>query len=80
LSDREIQILRYLLGGAQNKQIAQDLNISDGTVKGHIKAILKKVHAQNRTQAAIWALGHGIAREMSEDAPRTPAPDNEPDE
>jgi two-component system, NarL family, nitrate/nitrite response regulator NarL len=77
LSDREIQILRYLLDGAENKRIAQHLDISDGAVKAHIKAILKKVHAQNRTQAAIWALGHGIERDMSEDAP---APENEPDE
>jgi two-component system nitrate/nitrite response regulator NarL len=54
-----------LLDGASNKQIAYELKISDGTVKVHVKAILKKIHVQNRTQAAIWALNHGIARDIS---------------
>jgi len=62
LSDRETQILACLLDGAQNKQIAHQLKISDGTVKVHLKAILKKIHVQNRTQAAIWALAHGVGR------------------
>lgn len=62
LSDREMQILACLVNGDQNKQIAQVLNISDGTVKVHLKAILKKIGVQNRTQAAIWAMDHGIAR------------------
>jgi two-component system nitrate/nitrite response regulator NarL len=71
LSDREMQILACLLNGAQNKQIAYELKISDGTVKVHIKAILKKIRVQNRTQAAIWALNHGIARDLSSSAPPT---------
>jgi two-component system, NarL family, nitrate/nitrite response regulator NarL len=70
LSDREMQILACLLNGAQNKQIAYELKISDGTVKVHIKAILKKIHVQNRTQAAIWALNHGVARDLSSSAVR----------
>jgi len=68
LSDREMQILGCLLNGAQNKQIANELKISDGTVKVHLKAILKKIRVQNRTQAAIWALNHGIARDIRGDA------------
>lgn len=60
LSEREMQILACLLDGASNKQIAHDLKISDGTVKVHVKAILKKIRVQNRTQAAIWALAHGM--------------------
>ena len=60
LSDREMQILSHLLNGAQNKQIARDLQISEGTVKVHLKAILKKIGAQNRTQAAIWAHSQGM--------------------
>ena len=75
LSDREMQILGCLLDGASNKQIANELNISSGTVKVHLKAILKKINAQNRTQAAIWALDHGIGRETSGEAPRMPAAD-----
>lgn len=60
LSARERQILSCLLNGAQNKQIANDLEISDGTVKVHVKAILKKIGARNRTQAALWALSNGM--------------------
>ena len=70
LSDREMQILACLLNGAQNKQIAYELKISDGTVKVHLKAILKKIRVQNRTQAAIWALNHGIPRDLSSSAQR----------
>jgi two-component system nitrate/nitrite response regulator NarL len=65
LSDREMQILTCLVSGDQNKQIAHALNISDGTVKVHLKAILKKIRVQNRTQAAIWALNHGISRNLA---------------
>ena len=65
LSDREIQILSHVRKGGQNKQIANDLKISDGTVKVHLKAILKKTGAQNRTQAAIWAMDHGISRNLA---------------
>jgi two-component system nitrate/nitrite response regulator NarL len=64
LSDREMQVLAVLLNGAPNKQIAYDLKISEGTVKVHLKAILKKIKVQNRTQAAIWALNHGIAGDI----------------
>jgi two-component system nitrate/nitrite response regulator NarL len=63
LSDREMEILGWLVNGAQNKQIAQALNISDSTVKVHIKAILRKIRVRNRTQAAIWGLNHGFARD-----------------
>jgi two-component system nitrate/nitrite response regulator NarL len=56
-----MQILSHVRKGGQNKQIANDLKISDGTVKVHLKSILKKIHVQNRTQAAIWALDHGVA-------------------
>jgi two-component system nitrate/nitrite response regulator NarL len=62
LSSREMQILACLVDGDQNKEIANALNISDGTVKVHLKAILKKIRVQNRTQAAIWAMDHGISR------------------
>jgi two-component system, NarL family, nitrate/nitrite response regulator NarL len=61
LSDREMQILSHVRKGGQNKQIANDLKISDGTVKVHLKSILKKIHVQNRTQAAIWAQDNGVA-------------------
>ena len=58
LSDREAQILRCLTQGASNKLIARDLGLAEATVKVHIKAILRKVKAANRTQAAMWAQQH----------------------
>jgi two-component system, NarL family, nitrate/nitrite response regulator NarL len=60
LSDREMQILGYLTNGAQNKQIARELQICEGTVKVHLKAILKKIGVHNRTQAALWAMSQGM--------------------
>ena len=55
LSAQEERILGYLVQGHSNKAIARELGITDATVKVHVKAILKKIGAQNRTQAAIWA-------------------------
>jgi two-component system nitrate/nitrite response regulator NarL len=58
LSAREAQILGHLTQGASNKLIARDLGVAEATVKVHIKAILRKVRAANRTQAAMWAQHH----------------------
>lgn len=55
LSRREMLILRILMQGASNKVIARNLVITESTVKVHMKAILRKLRLQNRTQAAIWA-------------------------
>jgi two-component system nitrate/nitrite response regulator NarL len=60
LSQREAQILACLLNGTSNKQIANELNIAEGTVKVHLKAIMKKINVRNRTQAAMWAANNGI--------------------
>lgn len=60
LSDREIEILRYLVDGASNKTIGNRLEIAESTVKVHMKTILRKIRMKNRTQAAIWAVEHGI--------------------
>jgi two-component system nitrate/nitrite response regulator NarL len=56
LSCREAAILNGLVQGASNKVIAYQLQITEATVKVHVKAILRKVRVKNRTQAAIWAL------------------------
>jgi two-component system nitrate/nitrite response regulator NarL len=61
LSTREMQILRCLVDGNPNKVIAQRLDMAEATIKVHVKNILRKIKAENRTQAAIWALHHGIA-------------------
>ena len=58
LSGRESQILEYLVRALPNKAIALELKITEATVKVHIKALLRKIRASNRTEAAIWALSH----------------------
>lgn len=68
LSKRETEILQGLLHGFANKVIAQRLAITESTVKVHLKGVLRKIRATNRTQAAIWALNHGIGGTTS-DAP-----------
>ncbi|WP_426170195.1 LuxR C-terminal-related transcriptional regulator [Sandarakinorhabdus sp. DWP1-3-1] len=60
LSEREIQILNCLIRGDANKLISRQLSITEATVKVHIKAILRKLHVINRTQAAIWAVSNGL--------------------
>lgn len=55
LSNRERTILRELMQGVSNKHIARSLNISEATVKVHVKSLLRKIRVNNRTQAAIWA-------------------------
>lgn len=60
LSDRELEILRCLIMGCPNKVISRRLEISEATVKVHVKAILRKLRVQNRTQAAIWAVNRGV--------------------
>jgi DNA-binding NarL/FixJ family response regulator len=58
-SQREREILIQLAEGNSNKQIARACNITESTVKVHLKAILRKITAHNRTQAAIWAIAKG---------------------
>jgi len=59
LSQREREILIRLAQGGSNKEIARVCNIAEATVKVHLKAILRKTTAHNRTQAAIWAIAKG---------------------
>ena len=60
LTDREEEILKLLAVGLSNKEIAQQLSLSEGTVKNHISAILAKLHANDRTQAVLTALKRGL--------------------
>jgi two-component system nitrate/nitrite response regulator NarL len=76
LSPRERQILVSLAEGRSNKGIARLYNLSEATVKVHLKAILRKTKTHNRTQAAIWAIQRGFvdhsfehSRGMVTDAP-----------
>jgi two-component system nitrate/nitrite response regulator NarL len=63
VSGREGDVLRSLLRGHSNKEIARDLGISDATVKVHFKAVMRKINAENRTQAAVWGLANGFGEE-----------------
>jgi DNA-binding NarL/FixJ family response regulator len=66
LSPRETSILRCLIEGDSNKCIARKIDIAEATVKVHVKAILRKIRVQNRTQAAIWGMSNGsLARPTS---------------
>jgi two-component system, NarL family, nitrate/nitrite response regulator NarL len=67
LSPRERQILNTLAEGKSNKLIARQHGLSEATVKAHLKAVLRKIGAHNRTQAAIWAIEHGLCEPVSEE-------------
>jgi len=58
LTSREQEILEQISKGMSNKLIAEALAISEGTVKVHVKHLLKKLNLHSRTEAAVWALQH----------------------
>ncbi len=60
LSERELYVLRLVASGASNQMIANKLSISVNTVKSHLKNILDKLQLENRTQAAAYAMTHGL--------------------
>ncbi|GCE09447.1 response regulator [Dictyobacter aurantiacus] len=62
LSERELEVLRLIANGLSNAMIAEQLVISEGTVKSHVNNILSKLHLTDRTQAAIFAWREGIVR------------------
>lgn len=56
LTQRELEILKLIAKGMSNKVIARELDISDGTVKVHVKHLLKKLHLRSRVEAAVWMI------------------------
>jgi DNA-binding NarL/FixJ family response regulator len=60
LSEREEQVLQLLAEGLNNAEIARELYISRETVKKHVSSILVKVEAENRVQAAVFAVRSGL--------------------
>ena len=62
LTPREQEILRHLAEGQSNKGIARVLDITDGTVKLHVKSILRKLGVRSRVEAAVIAVEHGLGR------------------
>ena len=61
LTDREVEVLRLLARGLSNQEIADELVISEATVRTHVSRILGKLHLASRTQAALYALREGLA-------------------
>ncbi len=62
LSTREIEVLRFLVSGRRNREIASALDIAEGTVKLHVSSILSKLGATDRTEAVTRALQRGIVQ------------------
>ncbi|MEU0842168.1 response regulator transcription factor [Streptomyces sp. NPDC005962] len=60
LTDREREVLALIAGGRSNREIARALVLSEKTVKTHVSNILMKLDLADRTQAALWAVRHGI--------------------
>jgi len=60
LSTRELEVLRLVVKGLSNKEIAAMLSVSESTVKNHVNSILAKLKVRDRTQAATTALRRGI--------------------
>jgi len=61
LTPREREILGCLARGESNKAIARELDVAESTVKIHVQNILKKLNLSSRVQAAVFAVGHGVA-------------------
>jgi two-component system, NarL family, response regulator len=62
LTSRELEVLRVMADGKSNKEIAKALGITEGTVKSHVNAIMRKLDASDRTQAVTGALKQGLLR------------------
>ena len=62
LSERELSVLQELAQGKSNQEIAATLFLAEGTVKNYVSMIMAKLHANDRTQAAVYALKRGLAK------------------
>jgi NarL family two-component system response regulator LiaR len=60
LTDRELQVLRLVARGSSNQQIAEQLVVTEATVRSHVSNILHKLHLANRVQATLYALQEGL--------------------
>ncbi len=60
LTERERDVLRLIARGRNNKEIAAELHLTEGTVKGYVSTVLAKLEVADRTQAALYAVRHGL--------------------
>ncbi|WP_297362877.1 two-component system response regulator NarL [Thauera sp.] len=58
LTEQEVRILEKIAAGLSNKQIGRELDIAEGTVKVHVKHVLRKLELRSRVEAAVWAVEH----------------------
>ena len=71
LTPRELEVLRLVGAGKSNKAIAAELQISERTARTHVSNILRKLGLSSRTQAALWAVGEGLADVSRDREPRS---------
>jgi DNA-binding NarL/FixJ family response regulator len=62
LTQRERSVLALIARGRSNRQISEELNLTEGTVKGYVSTVLAKLKLEDRTQAALFAVQHGLNR------------------
>jgi DNA-binding NarL/FixJ family response regulator len=65
LSEREVTVLAALTRGLSNRQIGEELWVSEQTVKFHLRNVYRKIDVKKRAEAVRWAYSHGIGRELS---------------
>jgi Response regulator containing a CheY-like receiver domain and an HTH DNA-binding domain len=70
LTARELEVLRWIAQGEPNKKIALSIGVSESTVFSHVSHMLRKLNLSNRSQLALYAVRHGIFKEMNEDPER----------
>ena len=66
LGERELALVRLLVEGKSNKEMARALGVAESTVKNQLSPLFRKLGVQDRTQAAVYALAHGLVPEPGE--------------
>jgi len=67
LTKRELEVLSLIATGATNREIAEKLFVSEGTVKNHVSNILNRLGLRDRMQAAIFAIEHNLVSQTGKD-------------